>query len=153
MHRTAVWSVAAMASLATGAGLWAAGPAADAHTGATGVVKERMEHMKSLASAMKTIKAGVRAKPEIRRDAIAEAARAIAEHAEKTPSLFPEGSIEGPSEALPEIWQEWEAFKSANETLKAEARKLSEVAAKGDRRAVTVQFAKTARPRRPRASS
>lgn len=118
---------------------------ANAHTGATGVVKERMGHMKELAEAMKAIKAGVQAKPDIDRAAIAEAAGAIATHADRTLALFPEGSLKHPSEARPEIWQNWDAFKAANAQMKTEAEKLAEAAKNGDRRAILVQFAKTAR--------
>lgn len=137
-----VITVAAAATL----GIWSvAGERADAHTGATGVVKERMELMSSLAEAMKAIKAGVTAKPEMQRDAIAAAAKQIAVHADRLTNLFPKGSDTHPSEARPEIWQSWQEFVKANDAMKNEAAKLAEVAPKADRRTVLGQFARTAR--------
>ena len=35
---------------------------------------------------------------------------AVKGHAEAIPKLFPKGSISGPSEALPNIWTDWETF-------------------------------------------
>jgi cytochrome c556 len=118
---------------------------ADAHTGATGVVKQRMTLMGGFADAMKAIKAAVTAKPDMDRAAIAAAARKIADHARRVPALFPEGSDGHPSEARPEIWRSWQGFVKANAVMRAEATKLAEVAPKGERRAVLGQFARTAR--------
>lgn len=55
---------------------------------------------------------------------------------------FPQGSI-GESEARPEIWQDWDGFKAAYETLRNEAEKLQQVAATGDEAAIKAQFAET----------
>jgi cytochrome c556 len=118
---------------------------ADAHTGATGVVKERMQVMGTFADAMKTIKSGVTAKPAIKRDHIVAAARRIAEHADRVPGLFPKGSHGHPSEAHPEIWKSWDGFAKANQAMKAEAVKLAQVAATEDRRTVLGQVVRTAR--------
>lgn len=147
MMKAAVAGTAAVMVTATGVALWTEGEnPAGAHSGATGVVKKRMDHMKRLAEILKSIKAGVRARPEIDRGAIADGAREIADRAERTLSLFPEGSAAAPSKARPVIWKNWQAFRRANEKLKAEASKLATLAAQdGDRRAVTVQFARTAR--------
>ncbi len=135
-------AVAAAATLA----IWSvAGERADAHTGAMGVVKERMELMSSLAEAMKAIKVGVTAKPEMQRDAIAAAAKQITAHADRLPNLFPKGSDSHPSEVRPEVWQSWQEFTKANDAMKMEATKLADVAQKADRGAVLGQFARTAR--------
>lgn len=137
--------VVAVAVAAT-LGIWnLAGERADAHTGATGVVKERMDLMSALAEAMKTIKAGVTAKPEMQRDAIAGAAKRITEHAGRLPRLFPKGSDGHPSEVRAEVWTSWQDFVKANEAMKTEAARLAAVAPKADRRAVLGQFARTAR--------
>ncbi len=138
--------LAAAVAFAATLGIWSlVGERADAHSGATGVVKERMELMSSLAEAMKAIKAGVTAKPDMQRDAIAAAAKQITAHADRIPSLFPKGSDKHPSEVRSEVWQSWQEFIKANDAMKTEAAKLAELAANADRRAVLGQFASTAR--------
>lgn len=99
------------------------GITAFAHSGATGIVMERMEGMSALGKAMKAL-AG-----EAKSDApdpavIAEAAAMLkAEAGETMLARFPEGSLQPASEALPMIWEEWDRFSDlANElTVRAEA--------------------------------
>ncbi|GAB4348626.1 MAG: cytochrome c [Oricola sp.] len=99
-----------------------------AHSGATGIVAERMEAMKKIAGRMKEIGAMVRGKREYDAGAAAAAAAAIARHAGRMPSLFPEGSDGDPSEALPAIWTEWDDFIAFVEALEASAAELSDAA-------------------------
>lgn len=56
---------------------------------------------------------------------------------------FVPGSHEGDTKALPEIWKDWNRFKSLGERFQAEAAKLREVAAKGDAAAVKAQLSET----------
>lgn len=88
-----------------------------AHEGATGVVKERMDLMKSQQDDMKLI--GEMAKGKTPFDAVkaAEAARHIEATAKKIHELFPEGSDGGPSEALPSIWGQWDQFSGDADDL------------------------------------
>jgi cytochrome c556 len=81
-----------------------------AHEGAKGVVKERMDLMKSQKNAMKVI--GDMAKGKKRFDAAkaAKAARDLATTTKKIPELFPKGSNGHPSEALDAVWAEWDRF-------------------------------------------
>ncbi|MCY6383364.1 c-type cytochrome [Hoeflea prorocentri] len=117
-------------------GLWAAsafvisafGGLALAHSGATGVVKERMEAMKYIAAQMKQIGVMVKGEQAYSADVAAAAAAVIAEHAETMPSLFPEGSNSMPSEALATIWSDWGRFARSAEELSITATTLSEVA-------------------------
>ena len=76
-----------------------------AHKGATGMVAERMEAMKSLGDAMKSLGAMYRG-------------RAPYDAASRTTALFPPGSLHHPSEAQPEIWEEWERFGELTEDLR-----------------------------------
>ncbi len=85
--------------------------AAFAHSGATGIVKERMDSMKDTGKQMKTIGEMVKGKTPYEREKAATAARTISLNAAKIPELFPEGSTSHPSEALPAIWQEWGSFE------------------------------------------
>lgn len=89
-----------------------------AHSGASGIVKERMDQMGMIAKAMKTI--GPMIKGAVAYDAaiVAEQGGVIAAHGGKTlTDLFPEGSIKGPSEALPAIWEDWEKFEALADDL------------------------------------
>ncbi|GGA06644.1 c-type cytochrome [Neptunicoccus cionae] len=90
---------------------------AHAHDKATGVVKQRMDGMGMLAGSMKAIAKQVKS-PSPDPDAIAVAAQALRDHAGAAMlEGFPEGSIEAPSEARPEIWQDWERFSKLADRL------------------------------------
>lgn len=92
------------------AALFAATGLAMAHSGATGIVKERMDGMGTVARAAKTIDAAVKSAPADR-DAIAAAAGIIAdEGGARMLARFPDQSLSAVSEALPAIWQDWERF-------------------------------------------
>lgn len=104
------------------------GGAALAHSGATGIVAERMESMKDIAGHMKRIGAMVKGERDYDAEMAAAAADAIAGHARDMPALFPEGSNADPSEALPVIWTQWDAFEKSAGELEATAAALSEAA-------------------------
>ena len=113
-----------------------------AHSDATGVVKQRMELMKSIAEQMKTVGKMIKGESEFDADQVATAARTIVLHAEKIPDMFPEGPVEPPSEALPAIWQDWEAFLQLTSDMKVQAGDLSAVAENGaDLNDIRLQFA------------
>ena len=114
-----------------------------AHGGAMGIVKERMDLMSAIGKNMKSV--GAMVKGEIKFDpaAIETSAKSIAEHSTKINALFPKGSLDKPTEALPSIWEDWDRFTQLNKELETEANKLAEVAISGDKRAVMMQFAKT----------
>ncbi|MCB1471886.1 MAG: cytochrome c [Rhodobiaceae bacterium] len=109
-------------------GLAVISTAALAHQGATGVVKQRMEAMKDTASQMKTIAGMVKGESALDAEVVASSATIISRHAEEIPGLFPEGSIRKPSEALPEIWTNWDDFTSRAQRLAGRARNLAEIA-------------------------
>jgi len=113
-----------------------------AHGGATGVVKERMELMKSLGDRMKTMAAMVKGKAPFDAVAMADSAREIQQTAPDITHLFPEGSLHKPSEALPSVWEEREKFNELAEGLIREAGNLNGVAMAGDRRSIMIQFTK-----------
>lgn len=103
--------------------------AAHAHEGATGVVKERMDSMKTVARAMKAIKTEIAKGDAFDAGAIAENAGIVQRHSgEALVALFPEGSGHAPSEARPEVWSDRATFAELADdmsqlaaTLKAEA--------------------------------
>jgi len=86
------------------------GTIALAHTGATGVVMQRMESMKTISESLKQIGAIVKGEAVFDVDRVQASANTIATHANSIPGLFPEGTTGHPSEALPEIWTDWERF-------------------------------------------
>lgn len=53
---------------------------------------------------------------------------------------FVPGSHEGDTKAKPEIWKEWERFKSLGDRFQVESTKLREVARTGDAAAVKTQL-------------
>lgn len=75
-----------------------------AHSGATGIVKERMDAMKSIASHMKIIGQMVSGQKTMKPKKLSTAANEIKHHAVAVKSMFPEGSDHSPSEVAPEIW-------------------------------------------------
>ena len=86
---------------------------AQAHKGATGIVKERMHVMEDIAKNMKTLKKMFDG--EIAYDqAKAEAAAAsIEKHGGKAMTkMFPKGSLQQPTEAIPKIWEDWAGFET-----------------------------------------
>lgn len=109
-------------------GLGAAG--AFAHGGATGIVKERMDAMERIGAAVKSVGEMLRGKAKFDAGAIEAAAIEIRAHAgAKMTGLFPEGSLDHPSEASPMIWQDWAGFEVKADDLAEKAGQLATVAA------------------------
>ncbi|MXN66189.1 cytochrome C [Stappia sp. GBMRC 2046] len=96
-----------------------------AHKDATGIVKERMDLMSGIAKSMKSIAQMVKS-GEVDAHAARAAGKRIAEHASEIASLFPEGSIEGDSEATPAIWENFEDFSKKASALQAAAQSLAD---------------------------
>lgn len=99
------------------------------HEGATGIVKERMDNMKAIGDQMKKL-AGF-FKGEIPYDVagVEQAAAAISKrgglHLLKT---FPEGSLEKPTKARPEIWKNWQQFTTLAHQLEIFSQGLADAA-------------------------
>ena len=109
-----------------------------AHEGATGITKQRMDAMESMARAIKAIRRSL----EGNRDSAAiqiEAGR-IREMAVRIPEWFPPGSDAKPTDALPAVWQRWTDFQARATQLEQESAKLVAVAASGDIKNIAVQF-------------
>jgi cytochrome c556 len=101
------------------------GVAALAHNGATGIVKERMDSMKSMANAVKAIKNELGANGDA--GIIKKHATGIARHAGGAmTAMFPKGSRHGPGQARPEIWVDWATFQRSADRLKADATALGQ---------------------------
>lgn len=100
---------------------------AQAHSGATGIVKKRMEVMKDVGAVMKELGAMVKGEAAFDASTVARRAGDLKAHAAGMPALFPEGSIHGPSEALPQIWKDFEGFTRIASDLESAADRLSGV--------------------------
>lgn len=110
----------------------AAGVAALAHGGATGIVKERMDAMSAMGDATKAVAPMMRGEAPYDADALRQAAESFRSHAgEAMTSLFPEGSGGAPSEARDEIWENWDAFAALAEQLDTYAEGLALAAGNG----------------------
>jgi cytochrome c556 len=88
-----------------------------AHSGATGIVKTRMDGMTTLAGAMKSLNSLLKAET-LDREAIILGSEQLQEHSGKNLSdLFPEGSIQPASQASDTIWTDWEGFQDLSDQL------------------------------------
>ena len=89
-----------------------------AHEGAKGVVKQRMDAMKTMASSMKSLHAIATGKAKFDREKVKTNTSAIRNvGGEKLLKMFPQGSVMSPSEAKPEIWENWPAYVNLVENL------------------------------------
>lgn len=108
-----------------------------AHGGATGIVKERMDGMSAMGSAVKTLSDMFRS-GNYDAELVANGADAILMHSGKQlVSLFPEGSGGAPSEAKPEVWNAWEEFEELAMQLELAATALKENASNPQASAAT----------------
>lgn len=83
-----------------------------AHGGAKGVVKQRMDQMEEMKDEVKSISAMLKGRSVYSREAMEAGVKRIqARSGDALLQLFPEGSLTKPSEALPEIWQQWPEFE------------------------------------------
>jgi len=103
-----------------------------AHGGATGIVKERMVAMGAMGKVMKSLSGMMLGDSEYDAEAVRKGAAVLQSHAgESLTNLFPEGSINGPSEATPEIWSNWQEFERLSMGLELYAAALGRAADKG----------------------
>ena len=109
-----------------------ASAAAYAHGGATGVVKERMDSMGILGDAVKSLTSIMQGQVSYDAEIVRQNAVEIQQHAgEVLTRLFPEGSLDKPSEARPQIWSDWEDFDALAARLEEFAKGLEDAADNG----------------------
>ena len=108
-------------------------PSVQAHDGATGIVKERMDLMKALGGEMKKLAAMFNGETPFDPAEIAAAASRIEDHSGgHMLRLFPEGSTDHPSEAKADIWRHWPEFEAKADDLGTRASVLAAVADTGE---------------------
>lgn len=103
-----------------------------AHSGATGIVKQRMDGMVALRDAVREVTPIMRGQVDYDADAVMDFARVVQEHAgEAMTELFPEGSGGMPSEARDTVWSDWEDFEKLAMDLEVLGQALESSAKKG----------------------
>ena len=107
--------------------------ATNAHMGATGIVKERMELMKSIGKAMKSIRKMADETAPLESAKVAGAAQEIADHGARIVALFPRGSAGRVSEASQKIWQDPAGFRRYADSMVTTADDLVAAAKANDR--------------------
>lgn len=112
-----------------------------AHSGATGIIKERMDFFTQSKDNLKAIKTHFR-NGDL--DAIVPLATQIRDWAEKMPAYFPAGSDGKPSEASPQIWLDFSGFEHAANANNQAANQLAIAAKAGDFEAAINAFETTA---------
>ena len=108
-----------------------------AHSGATGIVKERMDMFKKNQGNLKAIKSHIRSEDY---GSIIKLADEIRDWAVKMPEYFPEGSNEKPSEASPAIWTDFYDFKRAAMKNEMAAKQLITAAKAEEQKAIVDGF-------------
>jgi len=89
-----------------------------AHTGATGIVKERMDGMKAMNDKLKPVMQMYKGKTRFSPAIAADAATAFVVHGSEMIDLFPdtgESRVGQSTEALPRIWEDWDDFNERAE--------------------------------------
>ena len=105
-----------------------------AHTGASGIVKERMDAMKAIGKAMKSLDAMAKGTAGYHADVVKAASRTIKGHAEAFDRLFPDTNDSRKShvtEAAPAIWSDKPAFLALATELAEAATKLEDITERG----------------------
>jgi cytochrome c556 len=107
------------------------------------IIKTREADMKLMGKQLKAIKGIIDADGSAAD--VVEPAKKIVEVATLIPSLFPKGSDQGKTAALPVIWEKWDEFTKHADDLKTEATMLVSAGQSGDLATVRAQFDKTAK--------
>ena len=111
------------------------------HSGAKGIVKERMDYFKASQDNLKKIRTHIRNENYA---SIIPLANSIASWSAKMSDYFPAGSNMKPSEASPKIWSDFEGFMAAAQSNWKATISLSKAAEIGDRDSVIAAFRETA---------
>lgn len=119
-----------------------------AHSGATGIVKERMDGMMAMGKALGTVADMFKGKTTFDADQVAGAAKIVESHAAEMGSLFPDTkqSREGKgTEALPSIWENKEDFLAIAKALENKSADLAKVAVTNDQAQIRRAFGEMAK--------
>lgn len=118
-------------------GLIAVSGVALGHSGATGIVKERMDKFKDAKASIKVLKSAIKKKDFA---TVTKEAESINLWAKELIASFPIGSNPHPSEALDRIWQEFDQFENEAKAQIRASEKLMKAAIAQDSKASTAAF-------------
>lgn len=97
-----------------------------AHESATGMIKQRMDFMKGVATTTKSLAGFVSGTQPYDAGQVQVLANELAAFGGKTlTDQFPDGSLEAPTEASPEIWSDWQRFSQLAEELTGAAQAIA----------------------------
>ena len=113
-----------------------------AHQGATGVVKERMMLMKSMGKQLKRLKRTLSINSSKNLDASRKSIAHMRQQSQVMLQLFPPGSRQHPSEALPEIWSNWSEFEQLNLDMDQQLVKLEQMLTSANAKDLAAQLSK-----------
>ena len=100
-----------------------------AHSGAHGVVMDRMEMMLANDEARAAMEQMLFGEEAFDAELLIEYARTIEEKSgDALTKLFPAGSLQGPSLATPDIWRDWDGFTAHAQELQRKAALLASAA-------------------------
>lgn len=127
------------AAAALGVGLWWQVAEAQNKVEPKGVVAYRIAVMRTLGAQMLAIKTALTESPEFDGNLVWHG-QIVNDASKLMLDLFPEGSNEPPSAALPAIWEKWSEFEAAANRLTELSAKFVEVAQAGDPQATLAAF-------------
>lgn len=99
-----------------------------AHDDATGIVKQRMDMMSDVAKSMKTLGQMIKGEADYNADIAQATALKIEKHSKHFQTMFPIGSTQEPTEALPTVWENSDEFQHLFYTMENEASELAIIA-------------------------
>ncbi len=106
-----------------------------AHTGATGIVKERMDGMKDMSKKSKAVARMFKNKSEFDKALVSASAESFILHGEAMIELFPdtEDSRTGSeTRALPSVWENWTEFEKYADKFNNDSALLKDALAGSD---------------------
>jgi cytochrome c556 len=106
--------------------------AALAHEGATGIIAERMKAMENMGRELKVMIGMVDGEGPLDRAAFLRHAEAFHEDCHRVEAMFPPGSIDHHSHALPAIWERPDEFQEEMRRLHEASEELVAIAASAD---------------------
>ena len=100
-----------------------------AHSGASGIVKERMDNMKAIAGQMKVLGDMMKGEATFDDQVAKQATEALLGHASHVAKVFEKRNLDHPTEALPLIWEDWEGFTAIAAEMERDVARLNDVIA------------------------
>ena len=121
---------------------------AASHTGATGIVKERMDNMMSMGKALGAVADMFKGKRKFDPKVVSQTGDILIKHSQSLSKLFPNTKASrggSHTAALPAIWEKNDAFNELAKSLEEKAEILKLVPAGGDMKKIKIAFGQTAK--------